>query len=72
MAYRQSGSKTLLQRRSSLSNIVQQLLDGAAVIGIAWALIMRHMGALYSPCPVSYTHLDVYKRQIYNKYHRNL
>ena len=49
MAYRQSGSKTLLQRRSSLSNIVQQLLDGTAVIGIAWALIMRHMGALYSP-----------------------
>jgi putative colanic acid biosynthesis UDP-glucose lipid carrier transferase len=49
MAYRQSGSKTLLQRRSSLSNIVQQLLDGTTVIGIAWALIVRHMGILYSP-----------------------
>ena len=49
MAYRQTGSKTLLQRRSSLSNMIQQLLDGAAVIGLSWFHITRHMGGLYSP-----------------------
>ncbi len=49
MAYRQTNSKTLLQRRSSLSNMIQQVLDGAAVIGIAWGLIVHYIGGLYSP-----------------------
>jgi putative colanic acid biosysnthesis UDP-glucose lipid carrier transferase len=42
MAYKQTNSKTLLQRRSSLSQAIQQLLDSAAVIGITWWLIQHH------------------------------
>lgn len=49
MAYRQTNSKTILQRRSSLSNLVQQLLDGGAVIGITWVLVTYYMGGFYSP-----------------------
>lgn len=48
MAYRSNYSRTLLQRRSNLSNIVQQLLDGAAVIGVSYALINHHLGHVYS------------------------
>lgn len=49
MAYRQTNSKTILQRRSSLSNLVQQLLDGGAVIGITWGLVTYYTGGFYSP-----------------------
>ncbi len=42
MAYRQTKSRTLLQRRSSVSNMIQQALDGAAVIGITWSLVTVH------------------------------
>lgn len=49
MAYRQNNTKTILQRRSSLSNIFQQLLDGSVVIGTTWALTVHYMGGFYSP-----------------------
>ncbi len=49
MAYRQNNTKTILQRRSSLSNIFQQLLDGSVVIGTTWALTTYYMGGFYSP-----------------------
>lgn len=39
MAYRSQSTKTLLQRRSSVSNMFQQALDGASVIGVTWGLI---------------------------------
>ncbi len=42
MAYKQTKSRTLLQRRSSVSNMIQQALDGAAVIGITWGLVNIH------------------------------
>lgn len=48
MAYRNNYSRTLLQRRSNLSNVVQQLLDGAAVITASYALIAHHLGGVYS------------------------
>jgi putative colanic acid biosynthesis UDP-glucose lipid carrier transferase len=49
MAYRQNNTKTILQRRSSLSNIFQQLLDGSVVIGTTWALVTHYMGGFYNP-----------------------
>ena len=48
MAYRNNNSRTLLQRRSNISNILQQLIDGAAVIGASYALITHHLGGVYS------------------------
>lgn len=52
MAYNQTKSRTLLQRRSSVSNMIQQALDGAAVIGITWGLVNLHSqdrGGLTNP-----------------------
>ncbi|MGZ8983203.1 MAG: undecaprenyl-phosphate glucose phosphotransferase [Methylotenera sp.] len=50
MAYKQINSRRLLQRRSSLSNTLQQALDGAAVIGITWGLVyFNHIGGLTAP-----------------------
>lgn len=42
MAYRQTSSKTLLQRRSNLSQMLQQFLDSAAIIGITLGLMQLH------------------------------
>jgi putative colanic acid biosysnthesis UDP-glucose lipid carrier transferase len=42
MAYKQTYSRALLQRRSSLSQMSQQFLDCASVIGITLALISYH------------------------------
>ena len=42
MAYRQTYSRALLQRRSSLSQMSQQFLDCASVIGITLALTTYH------------------------------
>lgn len=42
MAYRQTSSKTLLQRRSNLSQMLQQFLDSASVIGITLGLMKLH------------------------------
>ncbi|MGB4813101.1 MAG: undecaprenyl-phosphate glucose phosphotransferase [Methylophilaceae bacterium] len=48
MAYRNNYSRKLLQRRSNISNIIQQLLDGVAVIGTSYAFIYHHLGGVYS------------------------
>ena len=42
MAYRQTSSKTLLQRRSNLSQMLQQFLDSASIIGITLGLMQLH------------------------------
>lgn len=42
MAYRQTSSKTLLQRRSNMSQMLQQFLDSASVIGITLGLMQLH------------------------------
>lgn len=49
MAYGQTNSRMLLQRRSNLSNMIQQALDGAAVIGITWILVRLHYGSIGGP-----------------------
>lgn len=49
MTYRKTNSKTILQRRSSMSNIIQQILDASAVIGITWVLATHYTGGFYSP-----------------------
>ena len=38
--------RSVLQRRSSVSNALQPALDGMAVLGVAYFLIMRHVGVL--------------------------
>lgn len=38
------GQRSVLQRRSNISNALQALLDGSAVLGIAYWLIERHLG----------------------------
>jgi putative colanic acid biosynthesis UDP-glucose lipid carrier transferase len=40
------GNRSVLQRRSSLINTVQALLDGLAVLGIAYALVYEQIGSL--------------------------
>jgi putative colanic acid biosynthesis UDP-glucose lipid carrier transferase len=42
MAYRQRNSKTILQRRSSLNQVLQQLIDAASVIGLLLTLVHLH------------------------------
>lgn len=52
MAYRKQKSRAILQRRNNLSNTIQQLLDGMAVIGVTFALIQYHflyIGGITSP-----------------------
>lgn len=41
-----SKSRSLLQRRSGLINILQPLLDGLVIIGVAWFLIKYNIGYL--------------------------
>ena len=41
-----SKSRSLLQRRSGLINVLQPLLDGLVIIGIAWFLIKYNIGYL--------------------------
>lgn len=51
MAYRQTGSKTLLQRRSNLSQMLQQFLDSASVVGITLGLIQIHANDIGQTTP---------------------
>ncbi len=51
MAYRKN-TRAILQRRNNLSNKIQQLLDGMAVIGVTWGLVQYHyfyIGGISSP-----------------------
>ena len=51
MVYRQTSSKTLLQRRSNLSQTLQQLLDSASVVGITLGLMQLHADHLGKTTP---------------------
>lgn len=46
MSFTNSGRRSVLQRRSSLSNTLQATLDGLAILGISYFLIKNHIGAL--------------------------
>lgn len=46
MAYSSQTNKTLLQRRSSISNMLQQALDGASIIAVSWGLIKYHFDSV--------------------------
>ncbi|HDS1733081.1 MULTISPECIES: undecaprenyl-phosphate glucose phosphotransferase [Pseudomonas] len=48
MVFEPRSSRSLLQRRSGVSNAVQAGLDGIAVIGIAWYLIYDQFGFITS------------------------
>lgn len=42
------GKRSVLQRRSNITNTIQAALDGLAVIGITWWLVDYHVGLLNS------------------------
>lgn len=44
--------RSVLQRRSSISNALQAALDGTAILGIAYWLIERHIGVISAPYTV--------------------
>ena len=46
MFFPAGGQRSLLQRRNNISNVVQTALDGSAVLGIAYFLIVHHIGAV--------------------------
>ncbi|ANI15370.1 undecaprenyl-phosphate glucose phosphotransferase [Pseudomonas citronellolis] len=48
MIFEPRSSRSLLQRRSSISNAIQAGLDGVAVTGSAWLLIYYHIGYMTS------------------------
>lgn len=48
MVFEPRSSRSLLQRRSSVSNAIQAGLDGIAVTGIAWYLIYDQFGYITS------------------------
>ena len=48
MSFTNSGRRSVLQRRSSLSNTLQASLDGLAILGISYFLIKLHIGMLTS------------------------
>ncbi|TDF84107.1 undecaprenyl-phosphate glucose phosphotransferase [Pseudomonas sp. H9] len=48
MVFEPRSSRSLLQRRSSVSNAIQAGLDGIAVTGVAWYLIVDQIGYLTS------------------------
>lgn len=67
-----SSQRSLLQRRNSVTRMLQTLLDGAAVLGIAYFLIVRHTGAvtaeytvfvllLMGTLAVVYDHYGIYR-----------
>ena len=51
MVYKQKYSKALLQRRSSITQILQQFLDSASVIAIALGLIKLHTNKIANDAP---------------------
>jgi putative colanic acid biosynthesis UDP-glucose lipid carrier transferase len=42
MTYRNSNSKTILQRRSSLNQVLQQFIDASSIIGLVLLLVRMH------------------------------
>jgi putative colanic acid biosysnthesis UDP-glucose lipid carrier transferase len=48
MMHQSSRRRSILQRRSSASNTLQAVLDGVAVMGVSWWLIVQQIGYLSS------------------------
>ena len=46
MTFQTGGRRSILQRRSSVSNTLQALLDGLAVTAVSWWLIVQQIGYL--------------------------
>lgn len=46
MELKNKKSQPILQRRNNLSNLIQQLLDGIAVIGVTWGLVQYHYDSI--------------------------
>jgi putative colanic acid biosynthesis UDP-glucose lipid carrier transferase len=46
MKFQSSRRRSILQRRSSASNTLQAVLDGVAVMGVSWWLIVQQIGYL--------------------------
>lgn len=72
MSFSYSSQRSLLQRRNSMTRMLQTLLDGVAVLGIAYFLIVRHIGTvtaeytvfvllLMGTLAVVYDHYGIYR-----------
>jgi len=72
MSFSYSSQRSLLQRRNSMTRMLQTLLDGAAVLGISYFLIVRHIGIvtaeytvfvllLMGALAVVYDHYGIYR-----------
>lgn len=66
------GGRSILQRRNSVTNALQCLLDGAVVLGLTYGLIHHHVGVvtadymvfvllLMGAMAISYDHLGIYR-----------
>ncbi len=75
MIFEPRSSRSLLQRRSSISNAVQAALDGIAVTGVAWSLIYYHIGymtpdyvimvlLLLGALAIIYDHYAIYRSNV--------
>lgn len=73
--FQSSGRRSILQRRSSTSNTLQALLDGLAVMGVSWWLIVQQIGHLSSiyvimllmllgALAVVYDHYAIYRKNV--------
>ncbi len=73
MTFQPGGRRSILQRRSSISNTIQAGLDGIAVTGVAWWLIVHQIGyltqtyvilllLLLGTLAVVYDHFAIYRR----------
>lgn len=75
MTFQSAGRRSILQRRSSISNTIQAGLDGIAVTGVAWWLIVQQIGyltptyvifllLLLGSLAVVYDHYAIYRRNV--------
>ncbi|RZI85410.1 MAG: undecaprenyl-phosphate glucose phosphotransferase, partial [Pseudomonas sp.] len=75
MVFEPRSSRSLLQRRSGVSNAIQAGLDGIAVTGIAWYLIVDQFGYITSDyvimlllligaLAVIYDHYGIYRSNV--------
>ncbi len=62
------GQRSVLQRRGNVSNALQAALDGAAVLTVAYVLIMRHIGVLNAPYTVMVTLLLAVMGLLYDQF----
>ena len=75
MISKSNGSRSILQRRSSTSNTLQAALDGFAVVGVSWWLIIQQIGfmsplyvimllLLLGALAVVYDHYAIYRTNV--------